>query len=99
MKGMGVAGWIIGTPLFFFGCWIVGTNWWGVRVNTRNRQRKIDKHYSSVPLLGPAFILYGLYVSPIDFQIWFWSAWLFDYPTYIMLWSLPLLIRELWKNE
>lgn len=90
--------WIAGTLPFSFGCFMVFMNWMGVYRNMRNRRRGIDKHESSVPFFGPILILAGLYVAPIDFQIWFWSIWLLDPIIYYMLMGLPSLICE-WKAK
>jgi hypothetical protein len=94
---MNTTRWILAAPLFLLGAWIIVYHWrlfvFYIRVRFFRRQHKWE---SSVPLFGPIFVCLGALVSPSPGLLRYsWLSFVIDPSTYILIFSLPFLFREL----
>ena len=79
--------WILATPLFLLGAWIIAYHWRLVVLFIRMRFFGCHhKWESSVPLAGPIFICLGSLASPSpELLRWSWLLFVIDPATYTLV--------------
>ncbi|CAN5888411.1 hypothetical protein BH11VER1_BH11VER1_00020 [soil metagenome] len=95
MHSLQIVRWILSILLSGFAIYVAICNWVMIVFNIKNQIKKIDRHYSQGPILGPISGYAGLLIMPIHKTWWIWLLPLVDPSTWILLVSLPFLFREL----
>jgi len=77
------------------GGYVITMNYLCIFVSLRNARRGIDRHHSLAPLAGPALMIAGLGTLVPNIGWFLLLPALIDPGTWILVYSLPRLAREL----
>jgi len=86
--------WIVGGGAAAIGLYVIGFNWATIRWNSRFAATGVDRHISSVPIVGPLMVCYGLAIAtwpPTPHLLW---CVLVDWPTA----TLPYSLWKVWRE-
>lgn len=95
MSLLDAARWIIGAALVLFGGYVVGFNWATIPWNSRLHAQGVERHVSSMPIIGPLALTLGaacMLWGASAHLLWFW---LIDWPTA----SLPIALLWHWRRS
>lgn len=95
---MTIARFIIASVFLIFAAYIVVMNWGCVIASARNKQRGIDRHHSTVPLVSVFLTILAYLIYPKPDKMWLISLPLLDIANWSLLWLPVVLIREARKK-
>jgi hypothetical protein len=90
--------WVLGSVLCLGGLYVAGANWAAIFLSLRNKRRGVNKRYSQGPVIGPLLGYFGLQALPLRKSPWIWLVLLIDPSTWIVVVSIPFLIREVRRS-
>ncbi len=91
--------WIVGGIIVALGVLLTLLNWGCVWTGVRDRRLGIDKNHSTVPLVGPAFVMLGAYAAPMEIPWWLWLSWAVDPGTFMVVCALPCVAYDIYTSK
>jgi hypothetical protein len=85
---------VVGAVVASFGAYVIGFNWATIPWNTRLRQQGVDRHVSTVPLVGPLLFSIGLACIAWPPSIHIAWCWVIDWPTVLLPATIVSTLRS-----